>query len=50
MSNQIGLDVIREFARLSKVELLAIDESTSVVAFESEARANAAYFRLAQGL
>jgi L-arabinose isomerase len=50
MSNQIGLDVIREFARLSKVELLAIDESTTVNAFENEVRANAAYYRLAQGL
>ena len=50
MSNQIGLDVVREFARLSKVELLAIDENTDVHAFENEVRANAAYYRLAQGL
>jgi len=50
MSNQIGLDVIREFARLSRIELLAIDESTSINAFEQELRANAAYYRLAQGL
>jgi len=50
MSNQVGLDVFREFARLSQVELLAIDESTNVVGFEAEVRANAAYHRLAQGL
>jgi L-arabinose isomerase len=50
MSNQIGLDVIREFARLSRIELLVIDESTSVVAFEYGLRANAAYYRLSQGL
>ncbi len=50
MSNQIGLDVIREFARLSRIELLVIDESTSVVSFEYGLRANAAYYRLSQGL
>jgi L-arabinose isomerase len=50
MSNQVGLDVIREFARLSRVELLSIDESTSVGAFENELRANAAYYRLSQPL
>jgi L-arabinose isomerase len=50
MSNQIGLDVIREFARLSRIELLVIDESTSVVAFEYGLRSNAAYYRLSQGL
>ena len=50
MSNQVGLDVFREFARLSRIELLAIDESTSVVAFENELRANAAYYRLNQPL
>jgi len=50
MSNQVGLEVFREFARLSRVELLAIDESTSVVSFENELRANAAYYRLNQPL
>ncbi len=50
MSNQVGLEVFREFARLSRIELLAIDESTSVVGFENELRANAAYYRLNQPL
>ncbi len=50
MSNQVGLEVFREFARMSKIELLAIDESTTVPAFENEIRANAAYYRLAQPL
>jgi L-arabinose isomerase len=50
MSNQVGLAVFREFARLSRIELLAIDESTSVVAFENELRANSAYYRLNQPL
>ena len=50
MSNQIGLEVFREFARVSRIELLAIDESTTVVGFENELRANAAYYRLNQPL
>jgi L-arabinose isomerase len=50
MSNQVGLDAFREFARMSKIELLAIDESTTLHGFENELRANAAYYRLAQGL
>ncbi len=50
MSTQIGLEVFREFARVSRIELLAIDESTTVVGFENELRANAAYYRLNQPL
>ena len=50
MSNQVGLDVFREFARMSRIELLAIDESTTVVGFENDLRANAAYYRLNQPL
>ena len=50
MTNQVSLDVIREFARVSRIELLSIDESTTVAGFENELRANAAYYRLAQGL
>ena len=50
MSTQVGLDVFREFARISELELVAIDESTTVRGFEQELRANAAYYRLAQGL
>ena len=50
MSNQVGLDVFREFARISQVELLVIDENTALPAFEQELRANAAYYRLAQPL
>lgn len=50
MSTQVGLDVFREFARMSRIELLAIDADTTVAGFERELRANAAYYRLAQGL
>jgi L-arabinose isomerase len=50
MTTQVGVDVFRDFATMSKVELLVIDESTTVHGFEAEVRANAAYYRLAQGL
>jgi L-arabinose isomerase len=50
MSTQVGVDVFREFARLSQIELLVIDENTTVGDFERELRANAAYYRLAQSL
>ncbi len=50
MTTQVGLEAFRDFARISGVELLVIDESTTLPAFEQEIRANAAYYRLAQGL
>jgi len=50
MSTQVGLEVFQEFARMSSIELLAIDEHTTVAGFERELRANAAYYRLAQGI
>ena len=50
MSTQVGLDVFREFARMSKIELLTIDDTTTIDSFERELRWNAAYYRLAQGI
>ena len=50
MSTQVGVEVFREFARMSGIELLTIDHGTTVQDFERELRANAAYYRLAQGL
>jgi len=50
MSNQVGLEVFREFARMSQIELLPINEDTTVVGFENELRGNAAYYRLNQPL
>ncbi|MBN9605436.1 MAG: L-arabinose isomerase [Actinomycetales bacterium] len=49
MTNQVGVEVWRDFATMSKVELLVIDETTTVTGFEAELRGNAAYYRLAQG-
>ncbi len=50
MSNQVGAGVFREFARMSEVEFLVIDEATTVRAFEQEMRTNSVYYRLAQSL
>ncbi|WP_084130403.1 L-arabinose isomerase [Demequina sp. NBRC 110055] len=50
MSNQIGVEVFRDFATMSEVELLVIDEDTTLTGFAAEMRANAAYYRLAQSL
>ncbi|WP_167051599.1 L-arabinose isomerase [Salinibacterium sp. ZJ77] len=50
MTTQVGVEAFRDFAKMLGVELLVIDESTTIHGFEQEIRANAAYYRLAQGL
>src|SRR6187402_3406095 len=50
MTTQVGVDAFREFAKMSGIELLVIDENTSTEEFDRELRWNAAYYRLAQGL
>jgi L-arabinose isomerase len=50
MSTQIGIDVFRDFAAMSGIELVTIDEATTLPAFERELRWNAVYHRIAQGL
>ncbi|CAN5391353.1 L-arabinose isomerase [soil metagenome] len=50
MSTQVGVDVFRDFAVMSGVELLVIDEETTLDGFEREVRWNAAYYRLARGI
>ena len=50
MSTQLGIEVIRDFATMSGVELLVIDADTTVEGFSRELRWNAAYWRLAQGI
>jgi L-arabinose isomerase len=50
MSTQLSTDVLRDFARMSRIELLLIDQSTTVDSFERELRWNAAYYRLAQSI
>lgn len=50
MSTAVGVDVFRDFADMAKVELLVIDENTTIRDFTREVRWNAAYYRLAQGI
>ena len=49
MTTQVGVEVFRDFAKMSGVELLVIDENTTTEEFDRELRWNAAYYRLAQG-
>ena len=48
MSNQIGT-AVRDFATMTRVELLVIDDTT-LREFQREVRWNQAYYRLAQGI
>jgi L-arabinose isomerase len=50
MTNQVGIEAWEDFARIAGVELLVIDDAATVRSFEDAVRANAAYYRLAQGL
>jgi L-arabinose isomerase len=50
MSTAVGAEAFQDYARMAGVELLVIDESTTVRAFENEIRWNAAYYRLAGGI
>ncbi len=50
MTTAVGIDVFRDFADMAKVELLVIDEDTTIREFTREVRWNAAYYRLAQGI
>ncbi|MFC4223342.1 L-arabinose isomerase [Lysinibacter cavernae] len=50
MSTQVGAEVFTDFADMAGVELLLIDEDTTLRGFEREVRWNAAYHRLNQAL
>jgi L-arabinose isomerase len=50
MSTQVGVDVFRDFAKMSGVELLVIEDGATVDGFEQQLRWNAAYYRLAQSI
>ena len=45
MSNQIGVRVVQDFATMTGVELLVIDDSTTIESAERELRLNNATFR-----
>ena len=50
MSTAIGVDVLKDFATIADLEILVIDNSTTITEFAKEIRWNQAYFRLAQGI
>ena len=50
MTTAVGIEVFRDFAEIARVELLVIDEATTVSEFRRELRWNSAYYRLAGGL
>ena len=50
MTTAVGIEVFRDFAEIAGIELLEIDEATTVRGFNRELRWNQAYYRLAQGL
>jgi L-arabinose isomerase len=50
MSTAVGAEAFRDFARIAGVELLVIDEGTTLDAFEDRLRANAAYYKFASGI
>jgi L-arabinose isomerase len=50
MTTQVGVEVVRDFAQMAGVELLVIDETTTLEGFARDVRTNAAYYRLAQSL
>jgi L-arabinose isomerase len=50
MTTAVGIEVFRDFAEIAGIELLEIDDATTVRGFTRELRWNQAYYRLAQGL
>ncbi|HTZ22711.1 MAG TPA: L-arabinose isomerase [Streptosporangiaceae bacterium] len=50
MSTAVGPEAFEDFARIAGIELLTIDNATTVRGFERELRWNQAYYRLAQAL
>ena len=50
MTTAVGIEVFRDFAEMAGIELLEIDQATTVRRFQRELRWNQAYYRLAQGL
>ncbi|KHK99898.1 arabinose isomerase [Microbacterium mangrovi] len=49
MTNNVGIEVFRDFAEIAGTELVVIDDETTVRGFQRELRWNQAYYRLAQG-
>jgi L-arabinose isomerase len=50
LSSAVGMEALTDFARMFEVELLCIDEDTTIRRFADEIRWNQAYYRLSQRL
>jgi L-arabinose isomerase len=50
LTQAIGIEPLADLAEMAGVELLVIDDRTTVPAFKNEIRWNQAYYRLARGL
>jgi L-arabinose isomerase len=50
LSTAVGIETLEDFATIAGVELVRIDDTTSIDSFRRELRWNQAYYRLAQGL
>ncbi len=50
LSTAVGVEVLEDFAEMTRVELLVIDADTTPRGFQRELRWNAAYYRLAARL
>ncbi|MDH2443564.1 L-arabinose isomerase [Amnibacterium sp. CER49] len=50
MTTAVGVEVWEDFATMTETELLVIDESTTLRAFQDQVRWNSAYYRLARGI
>ncbi|MGO1267526.1 MAG: L-arabinose isomerase, partial [Microbacterium gubbeenense] len=50
MSTAVGVETYRDFAEMAGIELLAIDEDTTLRGFRNELKWNQVYFHIAEGL
>ena len=50
LTKAIGVEVLEDFAEMTRTELLVIDDATTPRSFQRELRWNAAYHRLAQSI
>src|SRR5699024_942546 len=50
MSNAVGIEVFRDFAEMAGVELLEIDDETTVRGFQNELKWNQVYHHIADGV
>jgi L-arabinose isomerase len=50
LSKAVGVEILEDFAQMTGVEMVTIDDDTTTRSFQRELRWNAAYHRLAEGL